>query len=61
MIPAVKKLLETDHDTIVNAMKLINMAKDNKKIEEVTRGEAAASIKKWQNPNSLPLMFKYMK
>ena len=60
MIPAVTKLLETDTNTIVNAMHLINSAKDNKKIEEVTRREAQASIKKWQNPESIKIMLQYM-
>ena len=60
VIPAIPKLLDTDYDTLVNAMELLHQAKDNKKIEEVTRGEANASIKKWKHPNSLKLMFKYM-
>ena len=47
MVPAVTKMLDTDYGTIMNAMHLINSAKNNRKIEEVTRGEAAASIKKW--------------
>ena len=61
MIPAITKLLETDTNTIVNAMHLINSAKDNKKIEEVTRREAQESIKKWQNPESIKIMLHYMK
>ena len=54
------KLLATDYDTLMNGMNLIHMSQDKKKIEEQTRAEALASYTKWQNPNSLPLMMKYM-
>jgi len=60
MIPAVTKLLNTDHDTIANAMDLINLAKDNQRIEAVTRREAAASANKWKDPNSLAIMLQYI-
>ena len=43
LIPAIPKLLKTDVFTITNAMSLLNAAKDNKKIEEVTRREAETS------------------
>lgn len=56
LIPAIPKLLETDYDTLLNGMNVINKAFDNKKIEEITRYEAASSFNKWQQPNSLPLM-----
>jgi len=60
MIPAVTKLLKTDHATIANAMDLINLAKDNERIEAVTRREAAASATKWKDPNSLAVMLQYI-
>jgi len=46
-VPAITKLLSTDYATLVNGMNLINMAKDTKKIEEVTRTEGHYLIKKW--------------
>lgn len=39
-IPAVKKLMNTDYRTIVNAKELLNKAKDNEKLEFVINWEA---------------------
>jgi uncharacterized membrane protein len=60
IIPAIPKLLATDYGTILNAMHLINEAKDRKKIEEVTKFEARKLYEKWFRPDFLPLMMKYM-
>ena len=60
LIPAIPKLLSTDLFTITNAMHLLNSAKDNKKIEQITRKEAETSFKKWHNPESLTIMRNYM-
>ena len=59
-MPAIPKLLATDYNTIVNAMNLINAAKDRKKIEEVTKHEARLLMEKWFRPDFMPLMMKYM-
>ena len=39
-IPAVKKLMNTDYRTLVNAKELLNKAKDNEKLEFVINWEA---------------------
>jgi len=60
IIPAIPKLLDTDHDTIVNAMFLLNAAKDRQKIEEVSKMEAKYMIKQWFSPNFPLIMAKYL-
>ena len=58
--PVIPKLLATDLDTIVNCMRLLNEAKDLKKISEVTSREQEALYNIWMDPNFFPKMVKFM-
>lgn len=46
-MPAITKLLSNDYKTLVNAKRLINAAKDNKKIEETLELEGHALLNSW--------------
>ncbi len=41
-IPANPKLLKTDYKTLINAKRLINDARENKKLESILHGESDA-------------------
>ncbi len=56
IIPILSKLLEADYNNLVNSMKLLNEAKDLKKIYEVTRKEADVLISAWKDPKFLTKM-----
>ena len=60
IIPTIPKMLSTDYFTLMNAMSLINQAKDNDKIERITRKEAELLTEKWFRPDFLKLMMAYM-
>lgn len=38
----------------------INLSKDRKRIEEVTRREGVALVEKWKHPDFIPNMIQYM-
>ena len=60
MIPAIPKILSFDLNTILNMVEQINLSKDRKRIEEVTRREGVALVEKWKHPDFIPNMVQYM-
>ena len=61
IIPVIPKMLAADSTPLFQGMKVLNEAKDLKKIEEITKFEAKELMETWMDPEFLQKMMKYMK
>ena len=59
-VPGLVKLLATDYQTLTNCKRLLNAAKDNKKINETIELEAHGLIDSWEHPDFIEKVMSYV-
>ena len=59
-VPAITKLLATDYTTLVNCKRLMNAAKDSKKLKETIDVEGHGLLNSWLDEEFPPKLLNYM-